>query len=101
VIARTKPITAAALDRAPELRLIAHGIGLDNIPLTAAGARLRFEQKNPSSVQCLNHFLQQRSSAHPGLKDRFNLQLMVSRLVLSRWRGGRYRVTSLQRVKET
>jgi D-3-phosphoglycerate dehydrogenase len=40
MIAGTEPITEAALDRAPNLRLIAHtGIGLDNIPLAAARAR--------------------------------------------------------------
>ena len=40
MIAGTEPITAAVLDRAPNLRLIAHtGIGLDNIPLNAARAR--------------------------------------------------------------
>src|SRR5262245_48779072 len=40
IIAGTEPITAATLDRAPGLRLIAHtGIGLDNIPLAAARAR--------------------------------------------------------------
>lgn len=40
MIAGTEPITAAVLDRAPNLRLIAHtGIGLDNIPLNAAKAR--------------------------------------------------------------
>jgi len=40
VIAGTEPITEAALDRAPNLRLIAHtGIGLDNIPLAALRAR--------------------------------------------------------------
>lgn len=40
VIAGTEPITEAALDRAPQLRLIAHtGIGLDNIPLAAVRAR--------------------------------------------------------------
>src|SRR5437773_6437539 len=40
LIAGTEPITAATLDRAPHLRLIAHtGIGLDNIPLAAARAR--------------------------------------------------------------
>jgi D-3-phosphoglycerate dehydrogenase len=39
-IAGTDPITEAVLDRAPELRLIAHtGIGLDNIPLAAVRAR--------------------------------------------------------------
>jgi D-3-phosphoglycerate dehydrogenase / 2-oxoglutarate reductase len=40
LIAGTEPITASVLDRAPNLRLIAHtGIGLDNIPLAAARAR--------------------------------------------------------------
>jgi len=40
VIAGTEPVTEAALDAAPGLRLIAHtGIGLDNIPLAAARAR--------------------------------------------------------------
>jgi D-3-phosphoglycerate dehydrogenase / 2-oxoglutarate reductase len=40
VIAGTEPITEAVLDRAPDLRLIAHtGIGLDNIPLAALRAR--------------------------------------------------------------
>jgi len=40
MIAGTEPITASVLDRAPNLRLIAHtGIGLDNIPLNAARAR--------------------------------------------------------------
>src|SRR5262245_51895697 len=40
LIAGTEPITEAALDRAPNLKLIAHtGIGLDNIPLAAARAR--------------------------------------------------------------
>src|SRR5712692_500857 len=40
VIAGTEPITEAVLDRAPNLRLIAHtGIGLDNIPLAAARSR--------------------------------------------------------------
>jgi D-3-phosphoglycerate dehydrogenase len=40
VIAGTEPITQAVLDRAPNLRLIAHtGIGLDNIPLALARAR--------------------------------------------------------------
>src|SRR5262245_51600707 len=40
LIAGTEPITEEALDRAPNLRLIAHtGIGLDNIPLAAARAR--------------------------------------------------------------
>ena len=40
LIAGTEPITEAILDRAPDLRLIAHtGIGLDNIPLAAARAR--------------------------------------------------------------
>jgi D-3-phosphoglycerate dehydrogenase len=40
VIAGTEPITEAVLDRAPNLRLIAHtGIGLDNIALRAARAR--------------------------------------------------------------
>src|SRR5262245_51163901 len=40
LIAGTEPITEHALDRAPNLRLIAHtGIGLDNIPLAAARAR--------------------------------------------------------------
>ena len=40
VIAGTEPITPAALERAPNLRLIAHtGIGLDNIPLQAARVR--------------------------------------------------------------
>ena len=40
LIAGTEPITNAVLDRAPNLRLIAHtGIGLDNIPLAAARAR--------------------------------------------------------------
>jgi D-3-phosphoglycerate dehydrogenase len=40
MIAGTEPITASVLDRAPNLRLIAHtGIGLDNIPLAVARAR--------------------------------------------------------------
>src|SRR5215475_6897481 len=40
MIAGTEPITESVLDRAPNLRLIAHtGIGLDNIPLAAARAR--------------------------------------------------------------
>jgi len=40
LIAGTEPITEATLDRAPNLRLIAHtGIGLDNIPLADARAR--------------------------------------------------------------
>jgi D-3-phosphoglycerate dehydrogenase / 2-oxoglutarate reductase len=40
LIAGTEPITERVLDRAPNLRLIAHtGIGLDNIPLAAARAR--------------------------------------------------------------
>jgi len=40
LIAGTEPITENVLDRAPNLRLIAHtGIGLDNIPLAAARAR--------------------------------------------------------------
>lgn len=40
VIAGTEPITAAVLDRAPRLKLLAHtGIGLDNIDLAAARAR--------------------------------------------------------------
>jgi D-3-phosphoglycerate dehydrogenase len=40
MIAGTEPITAATLDLAPHLRLIAHtGIGLDNIPLIAARDR--------------------------------------------------------------
>lgn len=40
VIAGTEPITAAVLDRAPQLKLLAHtGIGLDNIDLEAARAR--------------------------------------------------------------
>jgi len=40
LIAGTEPITEATLDRAPNLKLIAHtGIGLDNIPLAAARAR--------------------------------------------------------------
>jgi D-3-phosphoglycerate dehydrogenase len=40
VIAGTEPITEDVLDRAPNLRLIAHtGIGLDNIPLAAARNR--------------------------------------------------------------
>jgi D-3-phosphoglycerate dehydrogenase len=40
VIAGTEPITAAVLDRAPGLKLLAHtGIGLDNIDLQAARAR--------------------------------------------------------------
>jgi D-3-phosphoglycerate dehydrogenase len=40
VIAGTEPITAAVLDRAPQLKLLAHtGIGLDNIDLAAARAR--------------------------------------------------------------
>jgi D-3-phosphoglycerate dehydrogenase len=40
VIAGTEPITAAVLDRAPGLKLLAHtGIGLDNIDLRAARAR--------------------------------------------------------------
>jgi len=40
VIAGTEPITEAALNSAPNLRLIAHtGIGLDNIPLAAVRAR--------------------------------------------------------------
>jgi len=40
VIAGTEPITAAVLDRAPALKLLAHtGIGLDNIDLAAARAR--------------------------------------------------------------
>jgi D-3-phosphoglycerate dehydrogenase len=40
VIAGTEPITSAVLDRAPQLKLLAHtGIGLDNIDLTAARAR--------------------------------------------------------------
>src|SRR4030095_16676458 len=40
MIAGTEPITASVLDRAPNLRLIAHtGIGLDNIPLALARAR--------------------------------------------------------------
>lgn len=39
-IAGTEPITAAVLDRAPRLKLLAHtGIGLDNIDLAAARAR--------------------------------------------------------------
>src|SRR5262249_12663460 len=40
LIAGTEPITERVLDRAPNLRLIAHtGIGLDNIRLAAARAR--------------------------------------------------------------
>jgi D-3-phosphoglycerate dehydrogenase len=40
VIAGTEPITTAVLDRAPQLKLLAHtGIGLDNIDLAAARAR--------------------------------------------------------------
>src|SRR5262249_20290417 len=40
VIAGTEPITAAVLDQAPRLKLLAHtGIGLDNIDLAAARAR--------------------------------------------------------------
>jgi D-3-phosphoglycerate dehydrogenase len=40
VIAGTEPITAAVLERAPQLRLLAHtGIGLDNIDLAAARKR--------------------------------------------------------------
>src|SRR5262247_2223450 len=40
LIAGTEPITEAVLDRAPNLRLIAHtGIGLDNIPLATLRAR--------------------------------------------------------------
>jgi D-3-phosphoglycerate dehydrogenase / 2-oxoglutarate reductase len=40
LIAGTEPVTERVLDRAPNLRLIAHtGIGLDNIPLAAARAR--------------------------------------------------------------
>src|SRR5262245_55148423 len=40
LIAGTEPITEAALDRASNLRLIAHtGIGLDNISLAATRAR--------------------------------------------------------------
>src|SRR5204863_7207223 len=40
MIAGTEPITERVLDRAPNLRLIAHtGIGLDNIPLAATRAR--------------------------------------------------------------
>jgi len=40
LIAGTEPFTERVLDRAPNLRLIAHtGIGLDNIPLAAARAR--------------------------------------------------------------
>src|SRR5215831_19048133 len=40
MIAGTEPITDAVLDRAPNLRLIAHtGIGLDNIVLSAAQKR--------------------------------------------------------------
>lgn len=40
VIAGTEPITAAVLDHAPRLKLLAHtGIGLDNIDLGAARAR--------------------------------------------------------------
>src|SRR5262245_36924587 len=40
VIAGTEPITEAVLDRAPDLRLIAHtGIGLDNIPLASVRSR--------------------------------------------------------------
>jgi D-3-phosphoglycerate dehydrogenase / 2-oxoglutarate reductase len=40
VIAGTEPITAAVLDRAPQLKLLAHtGIGLDNIDLGAARSR--------------------------------------------------------------
>jgi D-3-phosphoglycerate dehydrogenase len=40
VIAGTEPITSAVLDRAPQLKLLAHtGIGLDNIDLAAARAR--------------------------------------------------------------
>src|SRR5215471_6283332 len=40
MIAGTEPITEAALNGAPNLRLIAHtGIGLDNIPLAAVRAR--------------------------------------------------------------
>ncbi|HLH32091.1 MAG TPA: phosphoglycerate dehydrogenase [Terriglobia bacterium] len=40
VIAGTEPITAAVLDRAPHLKLLAHtGIGLDNIDLPAARQR--------------------------------------------------------------
>jgi len=40
LIAATEPITEAALDAAPRLRLIARvGIGLDNAPLAAARER--------------------------------------------------------------
>jgi D-3-phosphoglycerate dehydrogenase len=40
LLAATEPITEAVLDRAPNLRLIAHtGIGLDNIPLAAVRKR--------------------------------------------------------------
>jgi D-3-phosphoglycerate dehydrogenase len=40
VIAGTEPITKAVLDRAPDLKLLAHtGIGLDNIDLAAARGR--------------------------------------------------------------
>jgi D-3-phosphoglycerate dehydrogenase / 2-oxoglutarate reductase len=40
LIAGTEPITEAVLDKAPNLRLIAHvGIGLDNIALAAARSR--------------------------------------------------------------
>src|SRR5215468_3276662 len=40
VIAGTEPITAAVLDQAPRLKLLAHtGIGLDNIDLATARAR--------------------------------------------------------------
>ncbi|HEY2380146.1 MAG TPA: phosphoglycerate dehydrogenase [Terriglobia bacterium] len=40
VIAGTEPVTASVLDRAPQLKLLAHtGIGLDNIDLGAARAR--------------------------------------------------------------
>ena len=40
LIAGTEPVTERVLDRAANLRLIAHtGIGLDNIPLVAARAR--------------------------------------------------------------
>lgn len=40
IIVGTEPVTAAALDRAPDLRIVAkHGAGVDNIDLDAAHAR--------------------------------------------------------------
>jgi D-3-phosphoglycerate dehydrogenase / 2-oxoglutarate reductase len=79
LIAGTEPITEAALDLAPRLKLIAHtGIGLDNIPLAAArlrGIAVTYTPSAPSpavaelTIGQMLALLRQTSTADRGMRQ--------------------------------